>query len=303
MKKKFDIFLSYRRIGSYDTAKHIFDLLDRDGYSVSFDIDTLRNGNFDDQLIERVNQCKDFLLFVDQHTFDRILDSSNSQNNNQNKDYLRLELANALKENKNIVPIFLSGVSGFPNNLPKDIIGVTLKNGPEYSKYHFDSFYDSLKHRFLISKPRRRIIRSIFISAIICVCLLIAMVLLRNYVNVNRTSVIQDQNTDIIHKLNELNINYSDGISTIDAIVNKLAIDSLNSYNAKKLFCGYFSHVVTQSIMWDIKLNPIDKNVSIDLETIYDYYESSTVSNITDAIGYCGTDFECQNTGQLPALI
>ena len=36
--KKYDIFISYRRDGGYETAKHLFDLLIRDGYSVSFDI-------------------------------------------------------------------------------------------------------------------------------------------------------------------------------------------------------------------------------------------------------------------------
>ena len=46
---KYDIFISYRREGGYDTAKHLNDLLVRDGYRVSFDIDTLRNGPFDKQ--------------------------------------------------------------------------------------------------------------------------------------------------------------------------------------------------------------------------------------------------------------
>ncbi len=39
---EFDIFISYRRDGGYETAKHLYDLLTRDGYKVSFDLDTLR---------------------------------------------------------------------------------------------------------------------------------------------------------------------------------------------------------------------------------------------------------------------
>ena len=50
----YDIFISYRRKGGYETAKHLFDLLSRDGYKVSFDIDTLRNGDFDISLLKRV---------------------------------------------------------------------------------------------------------------------------------------------------------------------------------------------------------------------------------------------------------
>ena len=33
----YNIFLSYRRKGGYETAKHLYDLLSRDGYKVSFD--------------------------------------------------------------------------------------------------------------------------------------------------------------------------------------------------------------------------------------------------------------------------
>ena len=50
----YDIFISYRREGGYETAKHLYDLLNRDGYKVSFDIDTLRNGDFDIELYKRI---------------------------------------------------------------------------------------------------------------------------------------------------------------------------------------------------------------------------------------------------------
>ncbi len=74
MNTKYDVFISYCRDGGCDTAKHLYDLLVRDGYRVSFDIDTLRSGDIDIQLLERINQCKDFVLIVNQHAFDRTLD-------------------------------------------------------------------------------------------------------------------------------------------------------------------------------------------------------------------------------------
>ena len=150
---KYDIFISYRRKGGYDTAKHLNDLLVKDGYSVSFDIDTLRSGDFDIQLLERIDQCKDFVLIVDEHCFDRTLDSKFDPQ----KDWLRCELAYALKQNKNIIPVFLSGVKDFPEGLPNDVKDVIKKNGPEYNRYYFNDFYDTLKKRFLKSSPRRRI--------------------------------------------------------------------------------------------------------------------------------------------------
>ena len=160
---KYDIFISYRREGGYDTAKHLNDLLVRDGYKVSFDIDTLRNGDFDTQLLERINQCKDFILIVDQHAFDRTLDP----NFNPKNDWMRCELAYALKKNKNIIPVFLSGVTQFPANLPEDIADIIKKNGPEYNRYYFNDFYKVLKSRFLHKKGNYRLITSTLLSLIV----------------------------------------------------------------------------------------------------------------------------------------
>lgn len=149
MNEHYDIFISYRRDGGFETAKHLNDLLVHDGYTVSFDIDTLREGDFDETLLKRIDQCVDFILVVDKHTFDRTLDSEFDPK----KDWLRTELAYALKLRKNIIPLLLSGVDGFPSNLPKDVADVATKNGPEYNKYYFDEFYKRLKS-FLHCVPR-----------------------------------------------------------------------------------------------------------------------------------------------------
>ena len=167
---KYDVFISYRREGGYDTAKHLNDLLVRDGYKVSFDIDTLRSGDFDTQLYARIDQCKDFILIVDQHAFDRTL----NQNINPKHDWLRCELAYALKSKKNVIPIFLSGISGFPKGLPLDIIEITKKNGPNYNRYHFNAFYDDLKKRFLHKNNRKK--RPIYITGAIMSVLILSVI-------------------------------------------------------------------------------------------------------------------------------
>lgn len=151
LKRKYDVFISYRRKGGIETAKHLNDLLVRDGYRVSFDIDTLRSGIFDTQLYSRIDQCKDFIVIVDPHTFDRTLDQSVKPE----EDWLRSELAYALQKGKNVIPVFLDGVTGFPAGLPEDIAPVTRMNGPRFDLYFFDEFYRILKKRFL--HPSRRI--------------------------------------------------------------------------------------------------------------------------------------------------
>lgn len=152
MQTKYDIFISYRREGGYDTAKHLNDLLVRDGYRVSFDIDTLRGGKFDTQLYERIDQCKDFILVVDEHAFDRII----FQNTAPGEDWMRCELAYALSKHKNVIPVFLSGEANFPDDLPEDIRGVTRMNAPRYDRYYFNEFYATLKERFLTSSSTQK---------------------------------------------------------------------------------------------------------------------------------------------------
>ena len=148
METKYDIFISYRRDGGYDTAKHLYDLLTRDGYSVSFDIDTLRNGDFDIELLKRIDECTDFVLVLDKNAFKKTLDPKFRKEH----DWMRNELAYALQKEKNIIPIMLTGFSEFPNNLPSDIAKVAKKNGPKYDQYYFDDFYRRLKEMFLESE-------------------------------------------------------------------------------------------------------------------------------------------------------
>ncbi len=149
--EQYDIFLSYRRQGGFETAKHLYDLLTRDGYSVSFDIDTLRQGDFDTTLLRRIDQCTDFILILNEGAFDRTLDPAFDRN----KDWMRIELAHALKLGKNIIPVMLGGFTEFPDNLPEDIARVRRKNGPKYDQYYFDAFYKKLL-LFLDSRPSER---------------------------------------------------------------------------------------------------------------------------------------------------
>lgn len=141
-----DIFISYRHDGGFETAKFLHDSLTRDGYSVAFDIDTLRNGRFDKALLSRIDECKDFIVILSKGCFDRTLNSSYPPEN----DWLRIELAHALKSKKNIIPIMLGGFE-FPLNLPSDISNVALMNGPKYSHEYFDAFYKKMRDRFLKS--------------------------------------------------------------------------------------------------------------------------------------------------------
>ena len=122
----YDIFISYRRAGGYETAKHLYDLLVHDGFTVSFDIDTLRNGLWTQELENRIAECKDFVIVLNRGAFNRTVDGSTPLE----KDWLRRELAKAIELKKNIVPVLLDGFE-FPDNLPDDIRLVAEMSGPK----------------------------------------------------------------------------------------------------------------------------------------------------------------------------
>jgi regulator of replication initiation timing len=169
MSSKFNIFISYRRKGGFDTAKLLYDRLRIDGYSVSFDIDTLENGNFDNELEKRVKRCKDFLIVLSPGIFD-----FSEANYDAKDDWVRREIACALKADKNIIPLMLDDFV-YPRRLPADIKDITRKNAVDLNPKHFEAAYEKLKQTFLRSKPTWKIrykkkIR-IFIASLIFVFL------------------------------------------------------------------------------------------------------------------------------------
>ena len=146
--QQYDIFISYRREGGYDTAQLLYDRLTQMGYRVSFDLETLRGGKFNTQLYRRIEQCSDVLVVMSR-------DSLNLREN-QEDDWFRLEIAHALKHKKNIVPVFLRDFK-FPQKgeLPEDIADLVDYQGVTASQEHFDSMLNRICRNFK-AKPRRR---------------------------------------------------------------------------------------------------------------------------------------------------
>lgn len=149
MPSNFKIFISYRRKGGYDTAKLVYDRLRLDGYSVSFDIDTLRSGNFDKELERRIKKCKDFILILSTSIFDRL----SRKGYNEKEDWVRQEISCALKAGKNIIPLYQDGFC-YPDPMPEDIYEISRKNSLKVSPQQFEANYEKMKKTFLLSKPR-----------------------------------------------------------------------------------------------------------------------------------------------------
>ena len=144
MKKEYDIFISYRRDGGESTAKILRDKLTELGYSVFFDVESLRSGDFNTKLYAVIEECDDFIVVLSPGALDRCA---------QEDDWVRLEIEHAMEKEKNIIPVMLRGFS-FPDRLPESIDGLRYKNGLESNYQFFDAFIGKLEE-FLKSRPSR----------------------------------------------------------------------------------------------------------------------------------------------------
>ncbi len=114
-KKKYDIFISYRRDGGINSAVALHSTLLQMNYRAFLDVNNLQSGKFDDALYDVIDHCTDFLLVLSPHALERC---------NEKDDWVRKEVERALQMNKNIIPIICDGGDVnelFTNAVPEDM--------------------------------------------------------------------------------------------------------------------------------------------------------------------------------------
>ena len=141
----FDVYVSYRRDGGASgDVRQICDQLSRDGYSISFDADTHKGGSFNEELLRRVAECKNFVLFLSKGCFD----GTALKDYRREDDWMRQELATALYNKKNIITVRLPGFDRLPESLPPDINAVRrFDDGLRYDSYFAEVFFVKLKKK------------------------------------------------------------------------------------------------------------------------------------------------------------
>lgn len=144
--KKYDVFVSYRRDGGYETALPIVEKLRSAGYRVFFDLESLNSGKFNEQLLGVIAECKDFVLVLPENGLDRCSDES---------DWVRREVVCAIENHKNIVPVMLKGFT-WVENLPEPLAELPNYQGVTASdRETFDLAVERLKS-YLKSRPHVR---------------------------------------------------------------------------------------------------------------------------------------------------
>lgn len=113
--KRYDIFISYRRLGGSDYARTIQQALEKQ-YSVFLDFDELKDGVFDQRIMDAISNSSVFLLILTKGSLDRCINEG---------DWVRQEILHAAKCRCHIVPVTIVGsFETLPHNLPEDIRSV-----------------------------------------------------------------------------------------------------------------------------------------------------------------------------------
>jgi TIR domain len=144
--KKYDIFISYRREGGFETAQLLYNRLRAAGYRVFFDIETMRSGPFNRQLYDVIDRSIDVIVILSPDVF--------APRSEANEDWLRMEIAHTLNKQKNIIPLMIRGFA-FTDIPPlsSDIEPLRMQHGLEASPEHFDAVIEKLRKTLLLSRP------------------------------------------------------------------------------------------------------------------------------------------------------
>ena len=142
MSNQYQIFISYRRDGAENLSRLIEERLERMGYTVFLDVESLKEGAFDEALYKYIDQCKDVVVVLPPHGLDRC-DSPD--------DWVRKEIAYSLQKGKHIIPFMMRNFE-FPENLPEEIAAISKRNAIHESHEYFDKTIEKLVS-FLHSIP------------------------------------------------------------------------------------------------------------------------------------------------------
>ncbi|RWS16071.1 Sterile alpha and TIR motif-containing protein 1-like protein, partial [Dinothrombium tinctorium] len=149
-KKPLDVFISYRRSNGSQLASLLKVHLETRGFTAFLDVERLRAGKFDSNLIKSIKQAKYFILVLTQSALDRCV------GDNECKDWVHREIVEALQNKCEIIPIIDNFQWPEAETLPEDMRAVCYFNGIRWIHEYQDACVDKLE-RFLRGEVNTRL--------------------------------------------------------------------------------------------------------------------------------------------------
>ena len=134
----YDVFISYRRKLGFAVAKMISELLKAKGMSAFVDLDELRNGTFDDKILDAIEATPSFILVLTPGSLDRC---------GEEGDWLTREINTAIETGRNIIPILCEGFEWprqWDNDMSDNIKMLSHYNSVIMSYEYVDAMVDKI---------------------------------------------------------------------------------------------------------------------------------------------------------------
>lgn len=141
------VFISYRRDGGSYIARSVFQSLRERGWNCFFDIVSINAGKFGEIILNEISERENFILVIAPGTMERC---------NEPNDWLRREIEEALKHERNIVPILFDNVAfkDIESYFTGELTHLKEYNSLNIYNHYFEEAMDKLSTQFLkISKP------------------------------------------------------------------------------------------------------------------------------------------------------
>lgn len=246
-------------------------------YAISafLDVDNLREGRFDKQLIDRIKNCDHVILVLPPNALERCKDEN---------DWVRIEIEYAKKYGKTIIPVYRKGDLSWcdEERLPESLHGLGYYNGVEYSDLYLDSTVKKLaeyigrKRNFfyyhLFGGRNRRIVAAVCMFTIFCVAVWLVGHGSDSY---QPSSLDEEFNDHLIMDLKNANHQYLQGLNNWKRLDYKRAErDILSAYDE-------MSGQMPQSDVEMAKINNSLGCLYLDMgkyEEAYDYLNSALIT-------------------------
>ncbi|KAK3085111.1 hypothetical protein FSP39_024537 [Pinctada imbricata] len=137
--KPMDVFISYRRANGSQLASLLKVHLQLRGFTVFLDIEKLRAGKFDENLLQSVRTAKNFLLVLTPESLNRCI------GDDEQRDWVHKEIVAALDCHCNIIPLMDSFSFPPAEQLPEDMRQICYFNGIRWIHDYQDACVDKLE--------------------------------------------------------------------------------------------------------------------------------------------------------------